>query len=157
MSKPLEVSSKIPTSRKRQIITLQKQSKDPRFSSDAKLHPSYQFIHDLQKQEIQMLKAQKQTPEIQKCIQSKQDSLNQRLKESELSMFKNKFYQKQKQDIITKGKKPFYLGTTQLKQKFAQEKLAKESPSKLENMLEKARKRRAQKLKTKLPFKKRSC
>ena len=163
---PIEISSKKPVSRFREIISLKKQSKDPRFSSKAGnfnqsvFTQSYGFIHDLQDSELAQLEKEKVKLKnsnllepVNKLIQSIKSKKEARINASK-SMQVKRSWKKDEMERVSQGKKPFYLKKNKLKEMelIQKYKSLKDSGEKtLEKYLEKKKKRKASKEKLGMP------
>ena len=163
---PIELSSKRPVSRFRQVLTSKRQSRDPRFSSKSgSLNPSvysqsYGFISNLQDSELKELekaksktKVQSEAESISKLIQSIKSRKEAKINASASQEIKRS-WKKQEMERVSQGKKPFYLKKTKLKEMelIQKYKSLKESGDKvLEKYMEKKRKKKASKEKLGMP------
>ncbi|CAG8475909.1 22859_t:CDS:2 [Rhizophagus irregularis] len=140
---PMEMSSKRPVSRFRQIVEIPK-SRDPRFDSlsgkfnEDLYEKTYSFLNEYKKSEIEQIKSQ---------ISKEKDPVEK----SRLQQLLSKL-------LVYKGKKPYYYKKSDVKKlelidKFS--KLQESDPKVLEKVIEKRRKKNASIKHKYIPFKRR--
>lgn len=170
---PMEVTSKRPVSRFRQIVEVSKSVKlrrDPRFDSlsgkfnEDLFEKSYSFLDDYKKSEIELVTNQmKKESDIKE--KSKLQLLLNKLK-SKISHEHNlkrkkelkRERKKKESELVAQGKNPYYYKKSdeknlELLDKF--DNLQKSDPKVLEKVIEKRRKKNASKEHKRVPFKRR--
>lgn len=170
-SMPVEMSSKNPVSRDRDFMKVEKKKfRDPRFDNlsgkfeDHWFQKSYGFIDEIKGQEVQFLKQQVQSEEVddrekhkfQKAlsVMTEQQKAAQRKKETQKL---KQILRKKEAEAVAQGKKPFYFGHTavkdaDLKQKFS---VLKET-GQLDNYMKKKRREQSSKQHTMIPHQRKS-
>eukprot|EP01126_Amoeba_proteus_P061922 TRINITY_DN8359_c0_g1_i23.p2 TRINITY_DN8359_c0_g1~~TRINITY_DN8359_c0_g1_i23.p2 ORF type:complete len:259 (-),score=70.86 TRINITY_DN8359_c0_g1_i23:199-975(-) len=120
---PPEMSSKIPVSRKKQVIqTKKKISRDPRFDSlsghfnEGLFKKSFSFLDEIVDQEMNFLKNSVETEtdpdrrkKYQKALNILENKCRAKMEKEQTQQMKKKL-RKQEEERIARGKTPFYFG-----------------------------------------------
>ncbi|KAJ3301292.1 rRNA biogenesis protein rrp36 [Blyttiomyces sp. JEL0837] len=166
---PMEITSKKPTSRHRQVIEpLKKKGRDPRFDNlsgkfnEGLYKSSYGFLDEYDKSEIQMLKAEirkekdnEKKMELRKVLESK-ISRRQTLQHEDEKKKIMRDWKKTEKEAVKQGKKPYFLKESDVKKLALVEKYKKLNPSQVEKVLEKRRKKNSASEKRFMPYARRS-
>ncbi|KAJ1990449.1 rRNA biogenesis protein rrp36, partial [Coemansia thaxteri] len=168
---PAMMSSKRPVSRFRQVVEVAKpQTRDPRFDglsgnyNEDLFEKSYSFLDKQQEEEIEALKAQmlkikKHDPHEAQRIQTVVSSLQSQIaakKQKKHSQELKRTHRKKELEAVKQGKTPYFLKKRELKGLEAAEKFSKlKDSSKLDNYMEKRRKRNATKDHRRMPYRRR--
>ncbi|KAJ2747916.1 rRNA biogenesis protein rrp36 [Coemansia sp. BCRC 34301] len=169
--KPAVMSSKRPVSRFRQVVDIAKpQTRDPRFDSlsghfnEDLYEKSYGFLEKQREEEVESLKAQMQkiksrdpheAQRIQMAVSSMQSQIAAKKQKKHTQELKRK-HRKMELEAVKQGKTPYFLKKSELKGIEAAEKFATlKDSSKLDNYLEKRRKRNATKDHRRMPYQRR--
>ncbi|PKC14643.1 DUF947-domain-containing protein [Rhizophagus irregularis] len=170
---PMEMSSKRPVSRFRQIVEIpksMKQKRDPRFDSlsgkfnEDLYEKTYSFLNEYKKSEIEQIKSQisKEKDPVEKSrLQQLLSKLQSKLaNEKNIKRKKELKHERKKRELelVYKGKKPYYYKKSDVKKlelidKFS--KLQESDPKVLEKVIEKRRKKNASIKHKYIPFKRR--
>ncbi|KAG9291755.1 hypothetical protein G9A89_012040 [Geosiphon pyriformis] len=167
-NRPMEITSKKPVGRFRQIVELSAEKRrDPRFDNiSGKLNQdlfekSYHFLNDYKTSEIKAIqkeiKNEKDLNEKER-LQKLLSKLEFKTKSEQLSKQRKELKHERKKaelERVTKGKKPFYLKKSTEKRLELIEKFKKTDPKALEKLIEKRRKKNAAKEHKHIPFKRR--
>lgn len=169
---PMEVTSKKPVSRKRDIVEIPKvKARDPRFDpipgmpemDEVRARKAYAFLDEYRETELKELKA---------ALKKEKDPRKQeRLKREVLSMESKKKTQERKdreravieehrrkeKELVKQGKKPFYLKKSEQKKQVLLDQFASMSKKKVEHVIERRRKKLAHREKKDLPFARRGA
>ncbi|KAB5575928.1 hypothetical protein GE09DRAFT_1093973 [Coniochaeta sp. 2T2.1] len=169
---PMEVTSKKPVSRKRDIVEIPKsKARDPRFDpipgmpemDEVRARKAYAFLDEYRETELQALKA---------ALKKEKDSRKQeRMKREILSMESKKKTQERKdreravieehrkkeKELVKQGKQPFYLKRSEQKKQVLVEQFKGLSKKKVEHVIERRRKKLAHKEKKDLPYARRGA
>ncbi|KAJ2452286.1 rRNA biogenesis protein rrp36 [Coemansia sp. RSA 2336] len=168
---PTMMSSKRPVSRFRQVVDMpQPKTRDPRFDSlsgnlnEDLFEKSYAFLNQQQIEEMNEMKRQiaklkhkspAEAKRIQRALeimQSQRAAKEQQKRAQELK----RTHRKREVEAIKKGKQPFYLGKRDLREmEVAQQFNKLKDSSKLDKVLEKRRKRNANKDHRSMPYQRR--
>ncbi|KAJ2864757.1 rRNA biogenesis protein rrp36 [Coemansia aciculifera] len=168
---PAMMSSKRPVSRFRQVVEIAKpQTRDPRFDNlsghfnEDLYEKSYGFLDKQQEEEIESLKAQMQkiknrdpheAQRIQTVVSSMQSQIAAKKQKKHTQELKRK-HRKNELEAVKQGKTPYFLKKSELKGLEVAEKFTQlKGESKLDNYLEKRRKRNATKDHRRMPYKRR--
>ncbi|KAJ1960301.1 rRNA biogenesis protein rrp36 [Dipsacomyces acuminosporus] len=168
---PTVVTSKRPVSRLRQVVDIPKaKTRDPRFDSlsgnfnEGMFDKAYSFLETQQQEEIESLKEQakklkNKNPEearrIQLVVSSMQSQIAAKKKKRHVQELK-RAHKKSEIEAVKQGKRPYFLKKRDLKTLELAEKFTKlKDSSKLDNFLEKRRKRNATKEHRSMPYAKR--
>uniref|UniRef100_A0A6B2LAH0 rRNA biogenesis protein RRP36 n=1 Tax=Arcella intermedia TaxID=1963864 RepID=A0A6B2LAH0_9EUKA len=165
-SMPAEISAKFPVSRK--VVVLQpkkKVTRDPRFDSlsgdyhEDLFKKSYQFLYDLQEDEMATLRAQiakeknlEQKEKLQRGLGIMEDRKRaEKIKERRRNIIKE--HRKEEMAKVAMGKTPYYLKKSDVKDIELKARFKElQDKGQLDNYLKKKRKRIESKEKKKLPF-----
>ena len=128
-NKPLELSSRKPVSRLRQVIELPSKSarfRDPRFDDltgefkEDQFHKNFAFLDEYRADELKQLKSKlvkEKDPDIRfklkrsiQQLESKQQSNMEKQRQQELK----RRLRKEEEERVSKGKKPFYIKKSRL-------------------------------------------
>ncbi|KAK9721270.1 rRNA biogenesis protein rrp36 [Basidiobolus ranarum] len=167
--KPMEITSKRPVSRRRTVVEGSKpKTRDPRFDNlSGKLNEemfgkSYQFLQDYKSDELRMLREniskERDPKQVEKLksqlqrMQSQQAATNEKHRKQDIKHNRKKA----EMELVSKGKKPFFLKRAELKKLELMDKFKsiKESGN-IDKVIEKRRKHNAAKQHTRIPFKRR--
>ncbi|EPY52409.1 DUF947 family rRNA processing protein [Schizosaccharomyces cryophilus OY26] len=162
---PMEVSSKRPVSRFREVVDVPKKfTRDPRFDSlsgnlnKEKVKKNYSFVFEYRKKEIEQLRE-----ELKKCKDSERAEALKATLKSLLSKMERNFEEERaervlreqrahERDQVKQGKKPFYMKKSDQKKLIQLDKYkSMEGTKKLDRYLEKKLRKRSQKEKKRLP------
>ncbi|KAJ2690447.1 rRNA biogenesis protein rrp36 [Coemansia spiralis] len=169
--KPAMMSSKRPVSRFRQVVDIAKpQTRDPRFDNlsghfnEDLYEKSYGFLDKQREEEIESLKAQMQkiksrdpheAQRIQTVVSSMQSQMAAQRQKKHTQELK-RTHRKKELEAVKQGKTPYFLKKSDLKGLEVAEKFTKlKGESKLDNYLEKRRKRNATKDHRRMPYQRR--
>ncbi|CAG8540719.1 3211_t:CDS:2 [Ambispora leptoticha] len=167
-SRPIEISSKKPVSRFRQVVEIPSEKRrDPRFDNlSGKLNEdlfekSYNFLDDYKKNEIKTIKEQirrakdpNTRDELQKLLTKMQSRINTEHIARQKKQLRREV-KKKELELVSKGKKPFYLKKSAEKELELVEKFKNTDPKSVEKIIEKRRKKNATKEHRYVPFKRR--
>lgn len=169
---PMEVTSKKPVSRKRDIVEIPKvKARDPRFDpvpgmpemDEVRARKAYAFLDEYRETELKELKA---------ALKKEKDPRKQeRLKREILSMDSKKKTQERKdreraviekhrrkeKELVKQGKTPFYLKKSEQKKQVLLDQFASMSKKKVEHVIERRTKKLAHREKKDLPFARRGA
>ncbi|KAJ9071104.1 rRNA biogenesis protein rrp36 [Entomophthora muscae] len=166
-NKPIEITATRPVGRFRQVVDLpSKNIRDPRFDhfcgkfNEDLFKKSYHFVEDVKKQELEDLKHTIKKTKDASAAKNLQNKLDRELtrmrseKDTEARAALKRKVKKEEQELIKKGKKPFYLKKSALRQIELTEKFNEaKGKSNFDKVLEKRRKRNATKEHKLVPFK----
>jgi len=158
-SAPTEMSAKIPVSRKKIVVPIKKRiARDPRFDTlSGKFNPdlfkkAYSFLDELKEKEIQELKQkiiEEKDPVMKEKLQRGLQILEQRRlqeKRKELHQQIKSQHRKKERELVAKGKNPFFLKRSQVKEyEMVQKYKEMKASGKLDKYLSKKRRRQAKK------------
>jgi len=157
-NRPIEISSKKPVSRYREVIEVKKKkSRDPRFDNlsgkynEDLFKKSYKFLSEMEENEMNMIqdkiKKTKNPLEKEKLNRVYQSlkSKKQTEKEKERRQAIKREWRKKEMQRVKEGKKPFYLKKADLKRMELIDKYKNTKSKSIDKILEKRRKRNASK------------
>ncbi|WBW73451.1 rRNA processing protein Rrp36 [Schizosaccharomyces osmophilus] len=162
---PMEVSSKKPVTRFREVVNVPKKfTRDPRFDSlsgslnKEKVKNNYSFVFDYRKKEIELLREELKKckdPERAETIKTTLKSLLSKMErhiEEERTGRVLREQRANEREQVKEGKKPFYMKKSDQKKLVQLDKYkSMEGTKKLDRYLENKMRRRAQKEKKRLP------
>ncbi|EPX73004.1 DUF947 family rRNA processing protein [Schizosaccharomyces octosporus yFS286] len=162
---PMEVSSKKPVTRFREVVSVPKKfTRDPRFDSlsgnlnKEKVKNNYSFVFDYRKKEIELLREELKKckdPERAETIKATLKSLLSKMERHIEEERKGRVLREQRaaeKEQVKEGKKPFYMKKSDQKKLIQLDKYkSMEGTKKLDRYLENKMRRRAQKEKKRLP------
>ncbi|ORX63863.1 DUF947-domain-containing protein [Anaeromyces robustus] len=157
-NRPMEISSKKPVSRYREVVEVKKKkSRDPRFDNlsgkynEDLFKKSYKFLSEMEENEMNMIqekiKKTKNSLEKEKLNRVYQSlkSKKQTEKEKERRQAIKREWRKKEMQRVKEGKKPFYLKKADLKRMELIDKYKNTKSKSIDKILEKRRKRNASK------------
>lgn len=169
---PMEVTSKKPVSRKRDIVEIHKvKARDPRFDpipgqapvDEEKARRAYAFLDEYRDSEMKELKAasrKENDPRRKEAIQRAVMSWESKKKAQDRKDREKKVieeHRKQEKELVKQGKKPFYLKKSEQKKRLLLDEYAGLSKKKVDKVIERRRKKLASKEKKDLPFMRRGA
>lgn len=155
---PMEMSSKRPVSRKREVITVQKlQPRDPRFDplvggggagfDEAKARKAYAFLDEYRDSEMAALRAEiKKTknPTEKEKMQRLLMSMENRKKAAQRKEEQRRIleeHRRQEKELVKQGKKPFYLKKSEQKKRLLMEQFKGMNKKQIDRVIERKRKK----------------
>ncbi|CAG8489456.1 13197_t:CDS:2 [Ambispora gerdemannii] len=165
---PIEISSKKPISRFRQVVEIpSKKRRDPRFDNlsgkfnEDLFEKSYNFLDNYKKNELETIKEQirrAKDPNTRDELQKLLIKMQSRINTEHIARQKKQLrrgVKKKELELVSKGKKPFYLKKSAEKELELVEKFKNTDPKNVEKIIEKRRKKNAAKEHKNVPFKRR--
>lgn len=164
---PMEVTSKKPVSRRRDIVEIPKvKARDPRFDpipgarplDERKARQAYAFLDEYRDAELKELKAAaKKEKDSRKQEELKREVLRMESKKKaqERKDREKKIIEEHRQaekELVRQGKKPFYLKRSEQKKRVLLDQFSEMSKKKVDRVIERRRKKIAGKEKKDLPF-----
>ncbi|KAI8048374.1 hypothetical protein BDF22DRAFT_658346 [Syncephalis plumigaleata] len=172
--RPIEMSSKKPVTRFRQVVeSTKKKSRDPRFDrlsghfNEDLFQKAYGFIDEYRQSELQQMKQQlkktkkpEMTAELQREIKRMESKEASRQETKRLQEFKRRL-RKEEAEKVKQGKKPYFIKQSEVKRlalvdKYEQLAKHEGGTAKLDRILEKRRKRNAAKERKAMPKRRRT-
>ncbi|KAL0631735.1 rRNA biogenesis protein rrp36 [Maublancomyces gigas] len=171
---PQEITSKRAVTRRREIVapilTAATQPRDPRFDDAVKgvfdervFKKNYGFLEDYREDEMKALKQEMtktkdegRKEELKKMVVSMQ-SKKQQQERKDRTVELVREHKKKEREAIKQGKKPFYLKKAEQKKMLLMDKYSKLNEKQLDKVVEKKRKRKAQKEHKNIPFSRREA
>ncbi|ORX45818.1 DUF947-domain-containing protein, partial [Piromyces finnis] len=157
-NRPMEISSKKPVSRYREVVEIKKKkARDPRFDNlsgkynEDLFKKSYKFLAEMEENEMNMIqdkiKKTKNSIEKEKLMRVYQSlkSKKQTEKERERRQSIKREWRKKEIQRVKEGKKPFYLKKADLKRMELIDKYKNTKSKSIDKILEKRRKKNASK------------
>ncbi|KAB5551002.1 hypothetical protein GE09DRAFT_1124503 [Coniochaeta sp. 2T2.1] len=169
---PMEVTSKKPVSRKRDIVEIPKsKARDPRFdpipgmpeTDEVRARKAYAFLDEYRETELQALKAvlkkekdgRKQERMKREILSMESKKKTQERKDRERAVIEE--HRKKEKELVKQGKQPFYLKRSEQKKQVLVEQFKGLSKKKVEHVIERRRKKLAHKEKKDLPYARRGA
>lgn len=169
---PMEITSKKPVSRKRDIVEIPKiKARDPRFDpipgmpemDEVRARRAYAFLDGYRESELKELKAalkkekdpRKQERLKREILSMESKKKTQERKDRERAVIEE--HRKKEKELVKQGKQPFYLKKSEQKKQVLLDQFASLSKKKVEHVIERRRKKLAHKEKKDLPFARRGA
>ncbi|KNA20894.1 hypothetical protein SOVF_048140 [Spinacia oleracea] len=168
-NRPMEVSSKKPVSRFREVIQVPKKVvRDPRFESlcgtldEEGFKKRYKFIYDenlpSEKEELKKLLGSSKDPEVIEELRNRISLIDKQLRSDSTKLRRDQILSEQKKRVreaVKQGKRPFYIKKSEVREQMHKEKYNKLKESgKLDSFMEKKRRRNAAKDHRFMPYRK---
>ncbi|CAO2819972.1 unnamed protein product [Amaranthus hypochondriacus] len=168
-NRPMEVSSKKPVSRFREVIQVPKKViRDPRFESlcgefdEERFKKKYNFIYEenlpAEKEELKKLLGSSKDPEVIQELKDRISWIDKQMRSNSSKLRETQILSEHKRrmrEAVKQGKRPFYLKKSDIRKQLHVEKYDKlKASGKLDSFIEKKRKRNAAKDHKFMPYKK---
>ncbi|KNA08202.1 hypothetical protein SOVF_164620 [Spinacia oleracea] len=168
-NRPMEVSSKKPVSRFREVIQVPKKVvRDPRFESlcgtldEEGFKKRYKFIYEenlpVEKEELKKLLGSSKDPEVIEKLRNQISVIDKQMKSDSIQLRRDQILSEQKKRVreaVKQGKRPFYIKKSEVREQMHIEKYNKLKDSgKLDSFMEKKRRRNAAKDHRFMPYRK---
>lgn len=169
---PMEVTSKAPVSRRRDIVEIPKsKARDPRFDplpgaiplDEVKARRNYSFLDDYRESELKELKGAarkekdgRKKEELNRAVLSMESKKKaQDRKDREKKIIEE--HRKAEKELVAQGKQPFYLKKSEQKKRVLLDQFSEMSKRKVDKVIERRRKKIAGKEKKDLPYARRGA
>jgi ribosomal RNA-processing protein 36 len=169
---PMEVTSKAPVSRRRDIVEIPKsKARDPRFDplpgavplDEVKARRNYSFLDDYRESELKELKGAarkekdaRKKEELNRAVLSMESKKKaQERKDREKKIIEE--HRKAEKEKVAQGKQPFYLKKSEQKKRVLLDQFSEMSKRKVDKVIERRRKKIAGKEKKDLPYARRGA